>query len=465
MTKLRRRRLKNKILNNKIKVILILFFVFVFFLGSAYALYNTTLSISGSATIKEKSECKYNVTGSFEVTNSWWDGTKNNYDISLTITNNSNEDIIDWTLDLEGPSDVAFGWINASYTIDNGSIVITPKGYEYQRIIRANSKFVLNFNVSTVEENIDFNSIIFNGCILYGTENTDVSLKSLVIKPNEINIMTGEISILSVQKIPSYKDVNVTWTSSDSSIAIVDSNGTVTGISAGRVTILATVEGITSQAIVNVSEKVLALESIEIVPSSYRMSVGEEVPLQIETTPTNVSAKITWTSSDPSVATVNSNGRVVAVSNGNAIITASSENLTSTCAITVRDIFSSSDVRVTHEKINGGYRSGPTFQFKVTIENLTNEDIEYFKIAFHVPNDVEWSNWQPHLMTFSENNHELIYNSSGYNKLKANSTYTYNGSITFPEKYLIDGYDEWNNPVKLIPNEYLQFEVTNIILE
>ena len=65
---------------------------------------------------------------------------------------------------------------------------------------------------------------------------------------------------------------------------------------------------------------------------------GETLQLTATVAPSNATNKeVTWTTSDPEVATVDENGVVTAVSNGVAVITATSEDgsYTATCTITV----------------------------------------------------------------------------------------------------------------------------------
>lgn len=78
------------------------------------------------------------------------------------------------------------------------------------------------------------------------------------------------------------------------------------------------------------------LQSISLTPNSFGLTVGESRTLSVNFTPSDATNKqITWTSSNPSVATV-SNGVVVGKSSGTAMITARGSNGTSaTASVTV----------------------------------------------------------------------------------------------------------------------------------
>lgn len=66
------------------------------------------------------------------------------------------------------------------------------------------------------------------------------------------------------------------------------------------------------------------LKNLLISPSEFAMKKGESVDLTVLSVPSSASAEVTWSSSDPSVATVSANGRVTAIGTGSATITATS---------------------------------------------------------------------------------------------------------------------------------------------
>lgn len=79
--------------------------------------------------------------------------------------------------------------------------------------------------------------------------------------------------------------------------------------------------------------------AITIVSSDTNLQVGQTIKLSLDTTPTNANAPIViWESSDPSIATINSDGIVLARSEGEVRITATSAqdpNITNTITITI----------------------------------------------------------------------------------------------------------------------------------
>ncbi|MXW04086.1 MAG: hypothetical protein F4Z81_03345 [Gemmatimonadetes bacterium] len=129
----------------------------------------------------------------------------------------------------------------------------------------------------------------------------------------------------------------VAWSSSNPAVASVSSSGLVTVLSGGIARISATSGGVSAVASVQVSQAVI---SVAIAPTSVTLALlGESVQLEAEAydsgnAPIPV-ASFTWSSSNPTVATVSSTGLVTAVSNGTTRITAESQSVTSSIEVVV----------------------------------------------------------------------------------------------------------------------------------
>lgn len=101
-----------------------------------------------------------------------------------------------------------------------------------------------------------------------------------------------------------------TWSSSNTSVATVGSTGLVTGVTAGSSTISYTVGGSSAMAVVTVNTSPSAGSII----GTTTLYNGDTIFLA-----SSVSGG-TWTSSNPSIATVNSSGRLVGVSPGSVLV-------------------------------------------------------------------------------------------------------------------------------------------------
>ena len=131
--------------------------------------------------------------------------------------------------------------------------------------------------------------------------------------------------------------VAISWNSSDPGVATVDDEGQVTAVGNGSTEITARSGGASTSANLTVMQ---AAHSVVIEPQKATlMAVGETEQLTATVLDRNEQpvdgVAISWTSSDPGVATVDEEGLVTAVSSGDARITASHGDLTDTAQIKV----------------------------------------------------------------------------------------------------------------------------------
>ena len=136
---------------------------------------------------------------------------------------------------------------------------------------------------------------------------------------------------------------DVTWQSDDPSIAIVDDQGLVTGISVGTTLIKATTNDGTNLmafCIVNVTPK--QVKSIIIDKDEMTLERGESAQLSVTVYPQDADdSSVEWSSENNEVATVDSKGTVVAISSGTTIIRATTNdgsNLTAECQVIVTSL-------------------------------------------------------------------------------------------------------------------------------
>ncbi len=156
--------------------------------------------------------------------------------------------------------------------------------------------------------------------------------------PSSKSVYVGSTVTLTPTLSPSYAtNKKVTWTSSDTGVAAVDSNGKVTGKKVGKATITVKTAdgGYTDSCVVTVSVKA---EGVSLNKTSAKIWKGETVQLTATVTPSNATDKtVSWSTSNSSVAVVDSNGLVRAVAGGTATITVKTNNggHTASCKVTV----------------------------------------------------------------------------------------------------------------------------------
>ncbi len=158
---------------------------------------------------------------------------------------------------------------------------------------------------------------------------------SVAINKTAINVGVGQKYTLTAELTPADSATYCSWSSSDDEIAAVTSGGVVTGKKVGTATIkVKTTNGKTAACTVNVKK---APTAIALDKTTLSMNVGNTYTLTKTLTPANAAASYTWSSSDTTVATVSSSGKVTAKKAGTATITVTTHNgKTASCVVKVK---------------------------------------------------------------------------------------------------------------------------------
>ncbi|NTV91390.1 MAG: Ig domain-containing protein, partial [Clostridiales bacterium] len=154
-------------------------------------------------------------------------------------------------------------------------------------------------------------------------------------------IYAGRTTQLAATIYPWYAtNQKVTWSSGNPSVAVVDENGLVTGISAGKAVITVTTADGSKTATCTVTVKaVVKVTGITLNKTSLSLRAGQSSTLTATVLPSNATdSNVTWSSGNTGVASVNSNGRITAKSKGTAVITVTTKDgsYTASCTVTVR---------------------------------------------------------------------------------------------------------------------------------
>ena len=165
-------------------------------------------------------------------------------------------------------------------------------------------------------------------------------VESITLDKNTITLNVYNSQILTATVKPdNASNKSVTWTSSDTNVAYVSSSGKVTGYQAGTATITATAKdgsGKSATCTVTVKQPVT---SIKLNNTTLKLNVNDTQTLTATINPDNASNKaVTWSSSNTSVATVDSNGKITAKSAGTAVITIKANDgsgVSATCTVAV----------------------------------------------------------------------------------------------------------------------------------
>lgn len=155
---------------------------------------------------------------------------------------------------------------------------------------------------------------------------------SIKLNKKTTTIYHGGTSVNTVQLKATVKGAskNVTWESSDLSVAVVDEKGKVTSVSEGTAIITATANSKSASCPVTVKESSISLNMDNLQVSTK--GVGSS----IKVTPTIVGSKKTvkWVTSDKNIAAV-SGGKVTGKKTGTATITATANGVSASCDVVV----------------------------------------------------------------------------------------------------------------------------------
>lgn len=163
---------------------------------------------------------------------------------------------------------------------------------------------------------------------------TDIVLDKGMITFNR----SGETSTIQAIVIPSFAtNRNVSWKTNNSSVAVVDSKGTVTAVGPGSATVSAITEdgGLIANSLITVLNPV---KGVSLNKTELKLKQGEQASLTATINPSDASEKtVEWKSSNNSVATVDSYGRILAVGRGTStiMVTTKDGSYTASCVVSV----------------------------------------------------------------------------------------------------------------------------------
>lgn len=215
-----------------------------------------------------------------------------------------------------------------------------------------------------------------------------IAVTGISLSQTSLQLNRGENHTLKATIQPdNASDKTIQWTSSSPSVASVDQIGNVTAIGAGKATITASIGSVSASCSIDVN---VPVTSISLDMSLLSLEVGSFAMLKATVSPDDALDKtVQWSSDNPSVATVDQNGKVTAVNVGVAKITASAGVLSANCSVTC---FAIPVESIVLDKASLSLAKGTTETLKATVSPSDATD-----------KTVQWSSDNPSVVTVDQN--------------------------------------------------------------
>lgn len=188
-------------------------------------------------------------------------------------------------------------------------------------------------SIATIDEYGNITAVKPGKAIITASADGSSTTCQVTVKAPKVTLSKTKISLYRMETTTLGVTVSSgkqpTFKSNKSSVALVDSSGTITAMKHGTATITVTIDGISKTCQVTVQQPTIALNMME-----TTLSAGQSTNLTA-----TVSSKNTpiWSSSNTNIATVDSNGKVTARAKGRAYIYAKEDGVSARCTVYVTE--------------------------------------------------------------------------------------------------------------------------------
>ncbi len=172
------------------------------------------------------------------------------------------------------------------------------------------------------------------GTIQVKVQKKKVAATKVVVAEKTVKLQKGQKQKIHAYIQPLTTEDKLTFTSSNKKVATVSKDGTITAKKAGKANI--TVKAGKKKVTVKVTVQAPAPTGINGVPATKTLKKGKSLTIKPKLIPSGAEAKITYSSSNKKVATVNAKGKVTAKRKGTAVITVKAGSIVCTCEIIVK---------------------------------------------------------------------------------------------------------------------------------
>lgn len=176
---------------------------------------------------------------------------------------------------------------------------------------------------------------------------------------------------LTAQVINTDEYYPVSFSSSNTDVAMVDASGYILAVGAGSAVVTASSGSLAAYVNIYVSEPEAVPEFIVLTENSFVLKIGQTAQIQARLLPEETAEgyAISYTSNDTSIASVDENGVITAVGEGSATVTVAGAGLQETVQVTV-----SSDIAYDTARLDGYLYDGtgkPMAGIHLVIDDLS----------------------------------------------------------------------------------------------
>lgn len=210
-----------------------------------------------------------------------------------------------------------------------------------------------------------------------------VAVTEVRLDKTATTLVEGDTEELMATVMPeNATDKGIEWKSSNESVATVSQTGLVTALKEGPavITVITNDGGFEATCDVTVNKKDIPVTEVQLNKETMDLMEGDEEKLVVTVKPDDATDKsVVWESSNETVVTVDQDGLVKAVREGDAMITVTAKNgVSASCIVGVRK----KDIPVTGIKLNYismelNVGTGGKLTATVEPENATVQDVEW----------------------------------------------------------------------------------------
>lgn len=228
-------------------------------------------------------------------------------------------------------------------TISEFNAAVNKAGGEENGSLRADVETIAD---AVVKETKECTEDLGKKVESHETSLEDCYMTEFEVKTKTLNLKIGDSEQLTYSIGPDNADKTIVWSSSDEKVATVDENGKVTAVGTGSADIKGTPKNSSTtlssscRVTVTATDETVAVTGVTLNKSELELTIGGSETLTATVAPDNASDKtVSWKSDKTGVATVDENGKVIAVAAGDATITVTTKDgeKAATCKVTVTE--------------------------------------------------------------------------------------------------------------------------------